>query len=62
MGDLLTINELAKKLSVSPRTVFKYLSIKNPEGAVISKKDWYRLPGGDIRIKKSVAKKLLGGK
>jgi hypothetical protein len=61
MGDLLTINELAKKISVTPRTVFKYLSIKNPEGAVISKNDWYRLPGGDIRIKKGVVKKLLKG-
>lgn len=62
MGDLLTTNEMARIFSVSQRTVYKWLSIKNPEGAVISKEDWYRLPGGGIRIKKSVVKKLQGGK
>jgi hypothetical protein len=61
MGDL-TINELAKKIAVSRWTIYKLLSPKNPKEAVIPKKDWYKLPGGGIRIKKSVVKKLQGGK
>ena len=62
MGDLLTINQLAKKLSVSRQIVYQWLSIKKPEEAVIAKEDWFRLPGGSIRIKKSAAKKLQGEK
>jgi hypothetical protein len=62
MADWLTIKDLEKEYSVSRQTVYQWLAIGNPKEAVIAKEDWFRLPGGSIRIKKSVLKKLQGEK
>lgn len=46
-----SVVEAAKLLSVHPNTMYKYLAILPDAG-------WYKLPGGDIRIKESALRKL----
>lgn len=54
-----SVSEVAELLSVSRNTVFKWLSLDEPEFAVIPPNGWIRLPSGHIRIKEWVIKKLL---
>jgi len=54
-----SVSEVAEIFSVSRNTVFKWLSLDEPEDAVIPPSAWIRLPSGHIRIKEWVVKKLL---
>jgi len=52
------ISEVAEMLSVTHQTVFKWLSIDEPEDAIIPPSAWFRLPGGHIRIFESAVLQL----
>ena len=58
MSKAYSITEVAKLLSVSRRTIFKWLAIDEPEDAVIPPEAWFRLPSGHIRIREWVVIKL----
>lgn len=48
-----SVIEVARLMSVSKNTVYKWLCIKNPEDAVIPPNGWFRIPNTtEIRIKK----------
>jgi len=58
---LLTVREASEILSLSPRTVKKRLYPQDLEhGAVIEPVDWFRLPGGQIRIRERAILKIMG--
>ena len=54
------VSEVAEIFSVSRHTIFKWLSIREPEGTVIPRSSWFRLPSGHIRIRESAILKLMG--
>lgn len=57
----LTVKEACEILSLSPRTVKKRLYLQDPKHeAVIGSEDWFRLPGGQIRIRKRAILEMLG--
>ena len=45
-----SVSEVAEIMSVDRRTVFKWLSISEPDDAVIPPNMWFKLPSGHIRI------------
>jgi len=45
-----SIPEVAELLSVSRGVIYKWLSLDEPEEAVIPPSAWYRLPNGRVRI------------
>ena len=48
-----SVAEVARLMSVSKNTVYKWLCIDHPEDAVISPAGWFRIPNTtEIRIKK----------
>jgi excisionase family DNA binding protein len=53
-----SISQVARILAVDSRTVRKWLAVEDSRGAAIPRSGWYRLPGGQIRIKRSAVKKL----
>ena len=53
-----SVSEVAELCGTSRQTVFKWLSIDEPEGAVIPVVAWYRLPSGHIRIREWVVVQL----
>jgi len=53
-----TVGQAADILGVDRSTVLRYLSLDEPEGAVIPPEAWYRLPGGHIRIREWILIKL----
>jgi hypothetical protein len=55
------IREVCQILSVSRTTVYKWLSIDEPEYAVIPPEGWFKLPGGHIRIHTWVIEKIQNG-
>jgi len=56
-----SVSEVAELLSVSRNTVFKWLSLDEPEFAVIPPDAWIRLPSSNhIRIKAWAVRDLLG--
>jgi len=55
-----TVSEVAELLAVSRSTVFRYLAIDEPDLAVIDPGDWFKLPGGSIRIRARAIEKLMG--
>ena len=54
-----SVTQFAAALAVTRQTVYKYLSLGNPDDAVISPADWYKLPGGAIRIKARALAKIM---
>ncbi|MBW2032793.1 MAG: helix-turn-helix domain-containing protein [Deltaproteobacteria bacterium] len=52
---VITITKAAEILGVSRSTMIKYMSVDT----IISPSDWFRLPGGHIRIKESAILKLM---
>lgn len=54
------VSEVAEMLSVTRHTVSKWLSVNDPEYAVIPRSSWFRLPSGHIRIKESGILMLMG--
>jgi hypothetical protein len=50
--------EVAEILSVTKKTIYKWLSLDEPEDAVIPPAAWYKLPNGHIRIKEWIVLKL----
>ena len=56
-----SVSDTARIMGVSRQTVFKWLSIAEPEGAVIPPAAWWRTPGGHIRIREWVLIKLQAG-
>jgi len=56
-----SITQVAEMLAVSRRTIFKWLSIDEPEYAVIPPDAWFRLPSGHIRIREWVVIKIKRG-
>jgi hypothetical protein len=55
-----SVSEVAELLSVSRRTVFKWLALDDPENAVIPPDAWIKLPSGYIRIKEAAVLELQG--
>jgi len=55
-----SVSEVAELLSVSRGTVFKWLSLDEPEEAVIPPDAWIKLPNGYIRIREVAVLKLQG--
>ncbi|MBN1105799.1 MAG: hypothetical protein JXL84_20485 [Deltaproteobacteria bacterium] len=55
-----SVTQAAAYIGVTRNTIFKYLSIDEPEGAVIPAHAWYRLPSGHIRIREWILKELKG--
>lgn len=55
-----SVSDVADMLAVDRSTVFKYLSVNDSEVAVISPEDWFKLPGGEIRIRQRAVDLLLG--
>jgi|GEM_PF-3035159 len=58
--DHYSVSEVADIMSVSRATVFKWLSVNNPEDAIIPPEGWIRL-GDQIRIKEWALLKLQEG-
>lgn len=58
MSKVYSVTEVAQILAVSRQTVFKWLSIDEPEYAVIPPEAWFRLLSGHIRIREWVVLKL----
>jgi transposase len=56
-----SISEVAELLAVNKQTVRKWLSIGDPDGAVIPPNAWLKLPNGHIRIREWIVLKLQGG-
>ena len=55
-----SVAEVARLMSVSKNTVYKWLCIDDPEDAVIPPNGWFRIPHTmDIRIKKWVVMSLM---
>lgn len=54
-----SISEVAELLSVSRQTVFKWLSIGDTDEAVIPPEEWFKLLGGQIRIRERMVLKLM---
>jgi len=55
------VSDTARIMGVTRQTVFKWLSIAEPEGAVIPPAAWWRTPGGHIRIREWMLMKLQAG-
>lgn len=53
-----SVTEVASLLGISRQTVFKWLSLDEPETAIIPAQAWYRLPSGHIRIREWIVIKL----
>jgi hypothetical protein len=53
-----SIKEVGKILSVSRQTIYKWLSLDEPEDAIIPPEAWFRLPSGHIRIREWVVLKI----
>lgn len=53
-----SVSEAARIMGVSRQTVFKWLSVNEPEGAVIPPSAWWRTPAGYIMIKEWILLKL----
>ena len=58
--ELYTVQEIAKLLKVHDKTIKRWLGLDAPELAVISADDWFKLPGGRIRIFERALLKLQG--
>ena len=56
-----SVSEVAAMLSISRSTVFKWLSIDEPDLAVIPPGAWIKLPNGHIRIREWIVLKLQAG-
>ena len=56
-----SVSEVAEILSLSPKTVRKWLSPREPDKAFIAPEDWLRLPNGQIRIRERAVRMLLYG-
>ena len=55
-----SVAEVARLMSVSKNTVYKWLCVNSPEDAVIPPTGWFRIPNTtDIRIKKWVVLALM---
>lgn len=46
-----SISQVAEIFSVSRTTIYKWLSLDEPESAVIPPQAWFKLPNGHIRIR-----------
>lgn len=55
-----SVAQVAESLAVTKQTVMKWISIDEPEYAVIPPDKWFKLPNGHIRIKESIVLQLLG--
>ena len=53
-----SISEVAQLFSVSRTTVFKWLSLDEPNDAVIPPEAWFKLPRGHIRIREWIILQL----
>lgn len=53
-----SVSDAARIMGVSRQTVFKWLSVDDPENAVIPPAAWWRTAGGYIMIKESILMKL----
>lgn len=58
--ELYTVQEMAKVMKVHERTIKRWLGVDDPSLAVISANDWFKLPGGRIRIFERALLKLQG--
>jgi len=56
-----SITDVAHLLSVTRQTVYKWLSIDEPEYAVIPPGAWFKLPNGHIRIREWIVLKIKKG-
>jgi len=56
-----SVVKAAAILGVSRQTIYKYLSIDEPEYAIIPPDAWFRLPSGYIRIREWILIKLKNG-
>jgi hypothetical protein len=56
-----SITDVAQILAVTRQTVYKWLSIDEPEDAVIPPEAWFKLPSGHIRIREWIVAKIKKG-
>jgi len=54
-----SVAQVAELLSVTKQTVYKFLSLDEPELATIDPVHWFKLPNGHIRIRQKAVLKLL---
>jgi len=54
-----SVSEVAELLGVTRQTVYKWLSVDNPDDAVIPPAAWFRLPSGYIRIRKWAVESMV---
>ena len=57
----MTVTQAALALGVDRKTVRKYLALDPEEGGPIGYDEWYRLPGGHIRIRAEAVERLMSG-
>jgi len=57
-GEFYTVGEVCSILSVHPKTVLKWLSPGDPTKALVDPSDWFRLPGGAIRVQREAVLKI----
>jgi hypothetical protein len=56
-----SIGQVARICAVDRRTVRKWLAVDDTRGAAIPRSGWYRLPNGQVRIKRSSISRLQKG-
>jgi len=56
-----SVTEVAASLAVTRQTIYKWLSIDEPEYAIIPPNAWFKLPNGHIRIREWIVLKIKKG-
>lgn len=54
-----TVTEAARILGVDRRTIRKYLALDPEDEGPIGFEEWYRLPGGHIRIRAEAVERIM---
>lgn len=56
-----SVREVCEIFKVTKGTVYKWLMDNGQGESAIDRKDWFKLPSGDIRIKRRAVIKLMEG-